>query len=288
MFFFAIFDVMILKKEITIIGTGSLAYALGKSLSMCGYSFTIIGRSKKHAEKLAGKISGKAYSLAEAQEKDFRNIIFLAVRDNAISEVVQELWKKCQSLKGMFIFHLSGSLTSEVLQPLKMLGAHVASFHPLQTFTKIQREENLFLGITAALEGDQQAVTVGKRIARALGAKPLQILSHNKVLYHTAGIFASNYLTTLLSVVHDIAVEAKIPTTKIWKMYLPLIQTTLANVVRTSPEKALTGPISRGDTATVNNHLRALSKKNLKRFVPLYNALGIETARLAKKKFHAG
>ncbi|MEW6061323.1 MAG: DUF2520 domain-containing protein, partial [Bacteroidota bacterium] len=59
---------------------------------------------------------------------------------------------------------------------------------------------------------------------------------------------------------------------------------TVNNVVTTSPAEALTGPIARGDVATVTKQLQALSTKKLHHLVPLYSALGIETARLARKK----
>lgn len=287
MFFFVIFYTMILKKEITIIGSGAVAKALAVNLKRKHFSVTIIGRTKKKITNLALTVSGKAYLFNEAEEKQFQNLTVIAVKDDAVADVVQIIWRSCRSLNGAVFFHVSGGLTSSLLQPLAMLGAETASFHPMQTFPKRAMQKNPFSGITISLEGNRKAVQTGKLLAEILGAKTIVLSSEKKALYHTAGIFASNYLVTLLSIVREIAVEAGIPQKKVWEVYLPLMQTTLMNASAITLEKALTGPISRGDVKTVQKHLQALSKKKLRHLVPLYAALGIETVRLAKKKTHA-
>ena len=99
-----------------------------------------------------------------------------------------------------------------------------------------------------------------------------------------AGVFASNYFVTLLSVVEKLAADSGISRRLIWKIYQPIIGQTLRNVVGSSPASALTGPIARGDTETVIRHLRALSTKKLAHLTALYSSLGIETIRLAKEK----
>ncbi len=165
---------------------------------------------------------------------------------------------------------------------MKKKGALAGSFHPMQSFPRTRRIS--LKGVWCAVEGDTAALGYAKQLAKSFQAHTFTISKEEKVLYHIAGVFASNYLVTLLSVVERIATESGIPRKNLWKIYGNIIRQTLENVLSSSPAEALTGPIARGAVETVTRHLEALSGKKLNHLVPLYSALGIETARLARKK----
>ena len=269
-------------EHIAIVGSGAVASALAIALHRKKFTLTLIGRNIRTVKSLAKKVNGNAVLIGKMTEKHIAGIVFIAVPDRAIAGVVQTMRKCSESLTTSTIFHLSGVLTSEALRPLKLSGAYVGSFHPMQTFPKgkTARLDNIWI----AVEGDRKALQVSARLAKILHARTFIISKEVKVLYHTAAVFASNYLVTLLSVVEQIAEQIKIPPKSIWKIYQPIIEQTLHNVMDSSPAKALTGPITRGDVKTVTMHLQALSKKELNHLVPLYSVLGLETARLVKKQ----
>ncbi len=272
------------QKHITIIGTGAVATSLAYALkNRC--KITLVGRNRNKLKQIAKAIKSDFCLFDEITDSIIKGTVFLAVGDSAIADVTQSLWYKFQSLEKSLFFHLSGSYSSEQLQPLKMLGASIGSFHPMQTFPKKNISGNEFNNIWIALEGDSAAIREAKKISKFLNARYFTITAEKKPLYHAAGVFASNYVVTLLAIMEETAAEAKLPKNKIKEIYAPLIFAAISNVMKTSPAEALTGPIARGDVETVTKHLRALSTKKLNHLVPLYSALGIETAKLAKKKY---
>jgi len=269
------------KTPLTIIGTGavgsSIAFALFYKRIRISALYSLSGAS---AKRIARRIGVKNFGTVKDMELQ-KGLVIVAVPDARIAETAQVVSANQKSYENFVFIHTSGSLSSEELKSLHDKGASVASFHPLQTFpaSKITSLKNKWI----AIEGDRKALHACVQLAKILDAHTFTISKETKVLYHTAAVFASNYLVTLLSVVEEIASRIHIPKKNIWKIYRPIIEQTVQNVFSSSPAKALTGPIARGDLNTVTKHLQELSKKKLNHLVPLYSVLGIETAKLAKK-----
>lgn len=211
-------------------------------------------------------------------------IVIIAVPDAEVARVAEQIAGNSGSLKGMVFLHTSGALTSDELLPLKRKGASIGSMHPLQTFSK-KKERTDFAEVYCAIEGDADAVKAARSVSRTIGARHFSIRKRDKIVYHIAAVFASNYLVTLLSVTERLGSSISLNERTMRKIIAPLVRQTIENVLHASPAEALTGPIKRGDGVTVSRHLRTLeSTKTLKQLLPLYAALGIETAQLAKRK----
>lgn len=273
------------KYTITIIGAGAVGSAVARAArrkrihvsgiySAGGRSAIVLGRKVGAVEK--GRLS---------QGAQYDGLVIIAVPDSRIAAVSREISRSTGSLRRAVFLHTSGALESSELNVLKNNGASIGSLHPMQTFPS--RSKSSVRDIWWSIEGDARAVREGKRFVKMLDGNIFVIPKKAKVLYHTAGVFASNYLVTLMSIVEELAHEIKIPRNDIWKIYLPIVQMTLENVRKTSPARALTGPIARGDVKTVTKHIKALSTKKLNHLLSVYSALGLETTRLAKKKKYA-
>ncbi|MDD8019159.1 MAG: DUF2520 domain-containing protein [Bacteroidota bacterium] len=274
------------RQPITIIGAGAVGRSIAAALLRGGAAINgIYSRSSQSALLLAKKIHCKNFGTVD-DIKSVQGVIIAAVPDSQIKSVARRLVLIQKSFKNVIVLHTSGALASDELDILKRKGAATGSFHPMQTFPTFKT--TTLKNIWCAAEGDLRARKIARDIATTCGASSFEISKEAKVLYHTAGIFASNYLVTLLSIVEEIALKVKITQSDVWKIYRPIIESTLRNGMETSPAEALTGPIARGDADTINKHLQTLSKKKLDHLVPLYSVLGIETARLAKKKKTAG
>lgn len=243
----------------------------------------VFSKSGKSAILLGKKVGASQSGILPTQARDNR-IFFIAVPDDEIKNVVHRLIHRQSDFSGSLVFHTSGALSSEVLQPLKRRGAAVGSFHPLQTFSRSKTGSVNLREIFVAVEGDRKAVAAGKRIARRIGARPFVLSSQQKVLYHIAAVFGSNYFVTLLSVVEELGLRIGVPQRKIIAMTEPLILQSLKNVRIGSASSALTGPIARGDIRTISKHRSALKTKNLRHISELYTALAKATRRLASKK----
>lgn len=264
-------------EHILIIGYGKLGSHLYCALKSAGkrYAVTVIKNKKPNAAVLKKQIE-KA------------GIIFICVQDSNITGAVKLIDKTSAELKGKFVFHTSGALTSDELAPLSKNGAYTASFHPVQTFEKKAiRQTDRFKEIYIALEGNKTAVKKAVQVAKQLRSNSFIIKKENKVYHHICCVMASNYLTVLNSKIEE-AGSKKIQINgfnklKFFNIYMPLALQTLRNISILGPKASLTGPIERNDAGTLESHLKALSKTG-KDILFYYILMGIETVKLALKK----
>lgn len=206
------------------------------------------------------------------------DVVLLAVRDDALAALVRGLargpWRG-----GQVALHLSGALTHAVLAPLRRAGVRTASWHPLMTVSADPRRAAAhFRGATFALEGDAAAVRAGTRLARLLGGRPVRVRAAAKTRYHAGAVFASNYVVVMLEEAEMLLAAAGMTRPQARAALLPLALASLENVLDAGPAAALTGPVRRGDVATVRRHLAALRGPRRR----LYAAVAEAATRLAR------
>ena len=146
------------------------------------------------------------------------------------------------------------------------------SIHPLQTFTGGEAPE-IFHGIGAAVAGrtpDDEAVA--REMAEALGMTPFGV--EDRASYHAAASFASNFVLTVLDAAERLATRAGIENPR--ALLAPLTRQSVDNWVRAGAATALTGPIARGDEATVARHRAAAPDQTL------FDALAAATTKIAR------
>ena len=185
--------------------------------------------------------SAVAARLAErgvAVTADDPELVLLCIPDSAIADVAQGL------PPGGLVAHVSGAT------PLSALDPHERRFsmHPLQTFTRARGPEQLdgaWAAVTAETDETQAA---GIWLAETLGLRPFELADSARTLYHAGAVFASNYLVTLHRAASLLFESAGAPP----EALLPLMRRTIEN------DFELTGPISRGDWATVEAHRAAI------------------------------
>lgn len=271
-------------KNISLIGAGAVGRSIALALFYSGVQLSgVHSKNGFSAINIGKRVKAKKYGTLETFNEKPR-VIIIATKDSEIRSVAKFIYHQFPSLSGVTVIHTSGALTSGELKILKQKGASVGSFHPLQTFPKKNITGKEFKDIWVAVEGDKKAITTCKRIASTVKANHFPVSAKDKILYHTAGVFASNYLVTLLSVVEKIAIKVKISQKDIWKIFLPILVKTIENVITTSPKDSITGVIERGDVAMVKKHLHSLQQHKLSHIAPLYAVLGMETVRLVKEK----
>jgi predicted short-subunit dehydrogenase-like oxidoreductase (DUF2520 family) len=274
-----------IHHTVSIIGAGAVGSAL--SILLHRHSFiidAIISRNVISAARLARRVRAKRACSLKALNTPLRGILFLAVPDDAIKDTVTELKKRKLVGKKTMIYHTSGALASDILLPARNAGACIGSFHPLQTFPKGAKTVPTLKGSTIALEGDKEAIRIGSRIAKVLGSFPLVLTKEEKVIYHIAAVFSSNYLVTLFGAIEELGSQLRLTPSKTHLLFKPLVDSTLRNLRTFSAQKALTGPIHRGDLETIRKHLETLSRFPNRHLLELYASLGLATVRLTKKK----
>jgi predicted short-subunit dehydrogenase-like oxidoreductase (DUF2520 family) len=205
-------------------------------------------------------------------------LVLIATPDDAIGTVAAELARDGAVGATQVVLHLSGLLDRLALDTLTDTGAGLGSFHPLQSIADPTTAHERLAGAFAGLEGDERALEAGERLAATLGMRAVRLAPGGKPAYHAGAVFTSNYAVVLAAVAEGLARAAGVPAADAGAVYLPLLQGTVANL-SLGPAAALTGPVRRGDEATVRRHLAALGPRER----DLYRVLGLEALRLARK-----
>jgi predicted short-subunit dehydrogenase-like oxidoreductase (DUF2520 family) len=208
-----------------------------------------------HAGTLAKQIGARIIVLGS--EPLATDIVWLTVPDDAIAGVAEEL-AKAQKWRDRIVFHSSGALTSEELAPLRKRGARVASVHPMMTFVRGMAPE--MAGVSFAIEGDASAIRAARTVVEELGANAFVIQKQKKVLYHAFGSFASPLVIALMSSMEQVGSAAGIRKHDIKPVIVPLLWQTLRNYLKNDANSAFSGPLMRGDVATIRKHLAELKK----------------------------
>jgi predicted short-subunit dehydrogenase-like oxidoreductase (DUF2520 family) len=138
-------------------------------------------------------------------------------------------------------------------------------------------------GIYFVLQGDGEAVEVGKDLAHALDGFPVVIGEKGKALYHAGASLLSNGLVALVREGTRMFAEAGIKSEEAVSMTLPLLRGTIFNMEQGGVLEALTGPIERGDTETVKVHLKALADEYPDGLC-FYRLLGMAILKAAEEK----
>ncbi len=272
-----------MTPTLNIVGAGHVGRALGRLFPERGVFAVqdVLTRSQASAQAAVAFI-GAGRALDDMAVLRPADVWMLAVPDDRIGEVAQQLASGA-ALKNAVVFHCSGAKASSELAALRAAGAFVASVHPVRSFADPQQVAAAFDGTFCGVEGDAQALAVLTPAFEAIGARTVGIDAAAKTVYHAASVFASNYLTTVLDAALRAYQAAGVPLEVARELARPLASETLANVFRLGPEAALSGPIARGDTATVARQQAAVG-----RWDPatgdLYEALATATWDLARRK----
>ena len=218
---------------------------------------------------------------AAAVVQENAGIVFLAIPDQAVSTYSETLRETVKATGTAFV-HLSGALPLGALDALRSCGAAVGSFHPLQSFAAA-REPDAFRGIMIAVDASDDALAQRlEQIATALGARARRVTDEQRPLYHAAAVMASNYLVALAAESMEALEAAGWSSSEAIDDVLPLMAGTLANLGRSeSAAEALTGPIRRGDAATVERNLAALDAESPDA-ASAYRILGLAALRIAQ------
>ena len=258
-----------MKERAAVIGCGRLGGSLAVRLSEIGYEVKFVSSASGTRASEFSKMIGSSLLKLPSAELAELDIVFIAVPDSEIVNVVDSLIESLTLWKGKKVYHCSGALTSEVLQPLREAGASTLAFHPLQTFPAgIQTER--FIDIYFAIEGDD--IKGGHILASRLGGQAIVIKSEGKALYHAAACTISNYLFGLADAAVKMLQAGDVNRDDALKILLPLIKGTIRSMEEEGIPQGLTGPIARGDASTIKAHLESLG--NHPELLSLYKSMG--------------
>jgi predicted short-subunit dehydrogenase-like oxidoreductase (DUF2520 family) len=256
-----------------LVGPGRLGSSLLRALAGAGHHVTAVGVRPAAGFDATGTPPRLApseavrLSLAEAAGRPL--VLWLTVPDDAIAAAAADTLGAAgdADVSAVVVVHCSGLMGLQPLAPWRRAGAQVVSLHPLQSFAPLAMADapaqpdpfaNVPVAVTAGAPGAEAA---GAALAAAIGGRPFPLREADKPLYHLAAAVASNLLVALQSQAGELMRQAthQDSVTDALQLLAPLVRTSLENSLRLGPERALTGPVARGDAGTVRAHLTLLS-----------------------------
>ncbi len=263
-----------------VIGPGRLGATLARALDARGWPLAAVaGRRVAALGALAKRLRGEVRTGPVEELDGCYDLVLLAVADDAIGEQAEVLAASALVEAGTVVLHHSGVHGSEVLAPLAARGVATGSMHPLQTFPDAESGLARLAGSHWFCEGDDAALALSAKLVNVLEGHHHVIAAADKALYHASAAIACNYLTVLLDAALETASVAGLPPRDMMTALYPLVRAALDNALQTGPRETLTGPVSRGDVATVDRHLEALS--SMPGLDALYRVLGQRAVAIA-------
>jgi predicted short-subunit dehydrogenase-like oxidoreductase (DUF2520 family) len=244
------------KPVVGIVGAGAVGTALGVALSRAGWPVGAVASRDPARRARFGELVPGVRAFAEPTALiDDVELVVLAVPD----DVVEPLARGLRLYAGQAIVHTSGLLGAEVLEPAMAAGTQAGAFHPLVAFADLDRALEALNGATIAIEGDDELAAHLGDMAEAIGGTPVRLAPGSKAAYHAAAVLSAGGVVALLDAVREVAAAVGLDEAGALRIYLPLLEQTVANARTLGIERSLTGPATRGDAGTIVAHRAAIA-----------------------------
>ncbi|HEV3253434.1 MAG TPA: DUF2520 domain-containing protein [Candidatus Acidoferrales bacterium] len=243
---------------VSIAGAGRVGRALARRLRELGWTVgAVVTRSASTARAAVRAIGGGVPRAGLTRQLLAADVVLVTTPDDSLRSVASLLARMGgREWRGKVALHTSGALDRSVLAPLARLGAATGSLHPMQTFSG--RGVPQLEGIVFGIEGDLRARKMARAIVRTLGGVPVVIEGRGKPAYHAAGALVAGLGLAVMEAATRILMEFGFTRRSAARALLPLVREMLENFESIGPRASWTGPLSRGDFATVAMHRKAL------------------------------
>jgi predicted short-subunit dehydrogenase-like oxidoreductase (DUF2520 family) len=269
------------RPVVGIVGAGAVGLALGVALARAGWPVgAVASRDAGRRERFRSHVGSAVRAFTEAPALvDDVDLVILAVPDDAVAPLAASL----RLYAGQAIVHTSGLLGAEVLAPAQAAGSQAGAFHPLVAFADLDRALAALEGATIAIEGDDDLAAHLAEMAEAIGGHPVRLAAGSKAAYHAAAVLAAGGVTALLDTIREIGAVIGLDEAGALRIYLPLLEQTVANARALGVAAALTGPATRGDAGTIAAHRAALAA-GAPDTLPVYRALMERSVAVAEAR----
>lgn len=249
--------------------------AVGYLLSQAGWAVAAVAcRSEESLEKVREYLPHAYLTTDMVKAARKGNVLLLTTPDDLIADACITLASAGVVRKGSYVVHMSGALGLDVLAAAEEAGAATASVHPLQTFADIKGAVKKIPGsVFAVTTKDRRTWEWAEGLVHLLGGEPVRLEEENKILYHLGAVMASNLLVALEHAAELLYQEIGMEGEKALRALLPLIEGTVNNLRRLGTERALTGPVARGDIGIIRRHLEKLEEEGREGHLQVYVSL---------------
>src|SRR5829696_5229588 len=246
------------RLRVGIVGAGRVGAVLGAALAAAGHDVVAAaGLSAASAERAARLLPG--VPLVPADEVvAASDLVVLAVPDDTLPGLVAGLAGTGAWRAGQITFHTSGAHGLAVLAPAERAGVLPLALHPAMTFSGAAEDADRLPGAPFGVTSRPEHRPVAETLVLEMGGEPFFVAEEDRRLYHAALVTGANHLVTLVAEAADLLRAAGVAAPG--EVLTPLLSAALDNALRRG-DRALTGPVSRGDVGTVAEHLDTLTER---------------------------
>ncbi|MGH3719045.1 MAG: Rossmann-like and DUF2520 domain-containing protein [Pseudonocardiaceae bacterium] len=270
------------RLAVGVVSAGRVGSVLGAALSGAGHVVVGVSAVSRASLRRAEALLPDTPVLPPDDVVRRSDLVLLAVPDDVLPDLVSGLAVTGAFRAGQIVVHTSGARGVDVLVPAIAVGVLPLALHPAMTFTgraeDLARLAAACVGVTVA---DETGWSVGEALVLEMGAEPVRVPSPARPLYHAALAHGANHLATLVRDAVDALERAGVVPAE--RLLGPLLEAALDNTLRHG-DRALTGPVTRGDVDTVRLHLQALAKSAPE----LVDPYRVQAARTADRAQAAG
>ncbi|MGH3699524.1 MAG: Rossmann-like and DUF2520 domain-containing protein [Pseudonocardiaceae bacterium] len=267
------------RLAVGVVSAGRVGSVLGAALTGAGHVVVGVSAVSRASLRRAANLLPDAPVLPPDDVVRRSDLVLLAVPDEVLPGLVVGLARTGAFRAGQIVVHTSGARGVDLLASAIVVSVLPLALHPAMTFTgraeDVARLAASCVGVTVA---DETGWSVGEALVLEMGAEPVRVPPEARPLYHAALAHGSNHLATLVRDAVDALEHAGVVPAE--RLLGPLLEATLDNTLRHG-DRALTGPVARGDLDTVRLHLRVLAESAPELLEP-YRAQAARTADRAE------
>jgi predicted short-subunit dehydrogenase-like oxidoreductase (DUF2520 family) len=252
------------RATVYIAGAGRVGLGLGQALQRQGHTVAGVWNRSEEGRRQAEALLGVSAEASFGAALGDAAWVLVCVSDRAVASVGEALARSGRLGPGALVAHTSGYLPASALG--EIAGACRGSLHPLVACATAEQAARQLLGASFAIEGDAAALEELHRVVAALEGRAHVIASAAKPRYHAALVMAANLAVALE---HQALAEARAAGFADERAVLELARGAIDLALAHGTVAGLTGPLVRGDAATVAGHLQALSAAAQEVYRPL-------------------
>ncbi len=238
--------------RIALIGPGRAGQSIAIAANGAGHDVVAVAaRDTGKAATVAQRFDAVALAIGEPVPPV--DLVVIAVSDQAIEEVAGEVAPIARNAVASAV-HVSGATPVSALQAFEDHGVAIGSFHPLQTMPTPELGARRLAGAWVAVTADGPLRSTLYDLADTIGLHPFDLRDDDRAAYHAAAAAAANFPVAALAIAQRLFESTGVP----FDAARPLVDAIVANAFESGPQAALTGPISRGDVATVAAQIEAV------------------------------
>lgn len=270
------------RLRIGIVGVGRVGAVFGAALARAGHDIVAASGVSKQSLRRADRLLPGVPIRQPTDVVAAADFVLLTVPDDALRGLVNGLTATESWRRGQLVAHTSGAMGIGVLDPAAARGVLALALHPVMTLTGRPEDVDRLAGASFGVTAPEELRPVAEALVVEIGAEPIWVPELARPLYHAALTIGANHLTTLVNDAIDLLGDAGIEHPG--RLLAPLLSAALDNALRLG-DAALTGPVSRGDAATVRTHLATLTEQ-APHAVASYIAMARRTVERATTSHH--